>query len=177
MVIQSDSRESGWIKFVLITGGLVWIGRAVLELVFQPEYWSPQTAVDYTAVISFTLALYLLAISLWLIHRERQLGDHFSKWLWLGGIWLACFGAVVAGSANFIEDWLAIKAFGELFVVGGLTLAVGFLLTGISLFWANDLPRWLGWLFISCIFGLSDGGGFWMGFVLIFLAVWRKRQV
>lgn len=134
----------------------MWIGRAFFEVFFHPQYWNPQTAVDYAAVISFTLALYLLALGLWFIHRERQQTQHISEWLWLAGIGLACFGAVTAGSANFLEDWLAVNAFGDLFVVGGLTLAVGLFLMGISLFWANDLPRRLGLLFISCIFGLAD---------------------
>jgi hypothetical protein len=178
MVIQSDSRESAWIKFVLITGGLVWIGRAVLDIVFQPDYWSPQTAVDYTAVSGTSLALILLAIGIWSIHRQQQPQGKWSSWLWRVGIGLACGGALVAGIANFGEDWIAIKSLSTFFVFGSLAMFVGLILGGMSAIGAESFPRWTGWLLMACALGwgsVEEGGGFVVGIALILLAIEQVR--
>jgi len=88
---------------VLIIGGLVWIVRAGVDVVFQPNYWEPQTMVDYTAVVGTSLALLLLAIGVWTIHLKQQLQIKWRNWLWRVGIILACGGALVAASPTLAK--------------------------------------------------------------------------
>ena len=173
-----NQRGVRWGKPVLIAGGVVWIVRAGLELAFQPNYWNPQGVVDYAAVAGSTLALLLLALGVWSIHLGRQQASRtLSSWLWIVGLTLACGGALAAGLANFFEDWLSIKAFGDLFVWGSLALFIGLLLAGISTIRARDVSRWTGWLLIACALGLGtidSGGGFVIGLSLIGLGAMQK---
>lgn len=131
----------GSVTAVLIIGGLVWIVRAGLDVVFQPDYWNPRTSVDYTAVAGTSLALLLLGLGVWIIHLKQQPPGKWHTWLWRMGIMLACGGALVAGIANFGEDWIAIKSLGTFFVIGSLAMFVGLLLAGISLIGATAVPR------------------------------------
>lgn len=46
-----------WGKSVLIMGGLVWITRAGIEFVLQPDYWNPQTVADYAPVAGTSFSI------------------------------------------------------------------------------------------------------------------------
>ena len=61
-ILVSEYKEVRWGTPFLIVGGAVWIIRAGLEVVFQPDYWNPRSAVDYTAVAGTSLALILLTV-------------------------------------------------------------------------------------------------------------------
>lgn len=71
LAMTSDRKKIGWAKPVLIAGGMVWLIRAGLALVFQPDYWDPQTLLDYVAVAGTSLGLLLLALGVWGIHLGR----------------------------------------------------------------------------------------------------------
>jgi hypothetical protein len=165
---------------VLIIGGLVWIAQSGLAVVFQPNYWDPRTVVEYTAVAGTSIALILLAVGVWAIHLRQRPQGRWRTWLWRVGIILACSGALVAGIANFGEDWIAIKSLGIFFVVGSLATFVGLLLAGISAIGAAGNTRWTGWLLIACFLGWGSvdlGGGFVVGIALISLGIGQSRLV
>jgi len=165
-----------WSKPVLILGGVVWIIRAGLEVVVQPAYWNPQTPVDYAAVAGTSIALFLLALGVWSIHRNRKPQGRLSKWIWYVGVILVCGGAIVTGFANFFEDWMGIKAFGTFYTLN-IAVFVGLVLAGIGAIRATDVSRWTGWLLIACALGLGTpdtGGGFIVGTSLILLGVMQK---
>jgi hypothetical protein len=175
--LMSRSKDVRWRKPVLIISGVVWIIRAGLELVFQPDYWNPQTFIDYVAVAGTSLGLFLLVLGLWGMHLGRQIKPGLSKIVWGMGVGISCVAGVAAGVANFVEDWFGVKSLGDLFVFGMMFLVLGLLLSGISTIRAKDVSRWTGWLLIACAvgFGIIDwGGGFVIGVSLILLGVVRK---
>lgn len=162
-----------WMAALSVFGGLIWIGRAFIELVFKPNYWNPQSVIDYLAVFGTSLSLLLLAGTLWMLHTRHQPQGTIRKWLWLFGIMLSIGGGFVAGIANFGEDWFAIKALGTFFIFGSFGLFIGLLISGISAIGSADFSRWLGPLLIACAFGVGfqdQGGGFIVGFSLLILA-------
>ena len=173
----AGSKEIRWGRPALILGGVVWILRASLEVLFQPDYWNPKSAVDYAAVGSFSLGLFLLALGLIAVHLGRHTERGPRRIAWNLGISLSIVGAVVAGAANFLEDWLGIKAFGDFFVYGLLSLFVGLIVSGISTIRADDISRWTGWLLLACAIGLGlpdQGGLFIVGISLIVLGFIQK---
>lgn len=165
-----------WSKPVLISGGVVWIIRAGLAVIFQPVYWDPQTPVEYAAVAGTSIALFLLALGVWSIHRNRKPQGRLSKWTWNVGVFLVCGGAIVTGFSNFFEDWMGIEAFGDFYALM-LAVFVGLILAGIGAIRAADVSRWTGWLLIACALGLvmiDNGGGFIVGASLILLGVLQR---
>lgn len=62
------AKVNGWIKPSLIISGVIWIGRAVLEFAFKPDYWNPRTAIDYLVVIGTSLELLTLALGICGLH-------------------------------------------------------------------------------------------------------------
>jgi hypothetical protein len=67
-------------RIIFITAGLAWIGRAILGVIFRPDYWDPHTAIDYSAIALMSLALILLAVSvgtpsIWLHRRPDHQPD------------------------------------------------------------------------------------------------------
>jgi hypothetical protein len=179
MMVRKFRQWSG-ATAVLIIGGLVWIVRAGLDVVFQPDYWNPRTNVDYTAVAGTSIALILLAVGVWAIHLRQRSQGRWRTWLWRVGIILTCGGALIAGIANFGEDWIAIKSLGTFFVSGSLAMFVGLILGDMSAIGVASFPRWTGWLLMACALGLGrieEEGGFIVGFALILLAVGQYRSI
>lgn len=58
------NKDVAWLRPTLLFGGLTWLSRAALEFA-QPNYYNPRTLLDYSAVISSTLAYFFLAAVLW----------------------------------------------------------------------------------------------------------------
>lgn len=176
LAMTSARKKIGWAKPVLIAGGMVWLIRAGLALVFQPDYWDPQTLLDYVAVAGTSLGLLLLALGVWGIHLGRHGQGGLSKLTWSLGIGITCLAAVMVGGANFVEDWFGLKAFGDVFVFGMMFLLVGMILAGQSSLRATDISRWTGWLLLACAVGfgtLDWGGEFVVGTSLVLLGVLR----
>ena len=170
MIREDKGKLWGSATAVLLTGGLVWLLRAGLAVVFRPDYWNPRTSVDDTAVAGTSLALILLALGVWSIRLKQRPQGHWRLWLWRVGVAAACGGALVAGIANFGEDWIAIKSLGIFFVIGSLAMFIGLLLAGISAIGAAGVTRWTGWLLVACAIGWGSvdlGGGFVVGIALI----------
>jgi hypothetical protein len=57
----------------LVTGS-AWAARSLLEFA-HPEYWSPETTLDYVAVWLFTVCLLLLAPTVLFIGRLASTGS------------------------------------------------------------------------------------------------------
>ena len=137
----------------LITG-LAWAARSLLEFA-QPEYYAPQTILDWTAVWLYTAALLLFAPSILLLA-----GLASSRTATAVAV-VSAFGAVVAGIANALEDGFGLQIGGTPYVVGFL-LAWGSLVPlGVTLWRGRRLP--LAALAIAMFFGIlfafGRGGG------------------
>ncbi len=103
----------------LVTGS-AWAARSLLEFA-HPEYWSPETTLDYVAVWLFTICLLLLAPTVLFIGRLASTGSVMAVAA------VVAIGAATAGGANAIEDGFGVKALGTLYVIGSLTAWLGLL--------------------------------------------------
>ena len=101
-------KDNWWIKPSLIISGVIWIGRAVLEFAFNPNYYNPRTPIDYFAVIGTSLELLTLALGVWGI-AIMQTTVTKAKFVWKSGIILICSSATLAGIVNLVEDGLGLK--------------------------------------------------------------------
>lgn len=176
--LTTRHKDMSWGRPILIIGGLVWIVRAGMEIILHPDYWDPQTAVDYTAVAGTSLSYFLLALGIWAVHTNRGETSSLRRWVWRVGVILSCGGAVVGGLANLVEDWLRIPSFGEVFILSGVAVFVGLLMAGSASLWPKQPSRWTGLLLLICAVGWSlpdSGGGLLVGISLILLGLvqWR----
>ena len=166
-----------WGKPVLIAAGLVWIARAGIEIIFQPDYWDPKTAVDYSAVVGTSLSYFLLALGILAIYLRIGEMSAWRRWPWRIGVIAGSFGAFLAGLGNIIEDWFRIPIFGYVYVLGVIVSLLGLILAGIAALGAKEISRWIGFLLLLCAVGWSQnerGGGFLVGIALILLAFLQR---
>jgi hypothetical protein len=158
--------------------GLAWITRATINL-YKHNYWDPQTALDYAAVIVFSFALLLLAVSLGDLYRRHPLPDSRKQQIWRAGMFLAIAAATVVGIENFVEDWLDVDGIGFLFPVGMLALFLGLLIAGMTAFFLPEIRRRLSWALLVIGFGVASievGGGFLTGAVFLVLPGWLRVE-
>ena len=73
---MSTEEARTWFIRILLLGGLVWIGRALLWFA-NPIYWNPSTAIDYLAVVGTSLMFLFLAVVLWALYRLNPLPKPF----------------------------------------------------------------------------------------------------
>lgn len=92
--------------------GLFWFALAAVRLT-RPSYWSPVTSLDYAAVGLFSAAMIGLGVCLWLIPASGP------RWL---AARIATIAAITNGGANFLEDWLLVRSFGNLWGLSALAL-------------------------------------------------------
>ena len=166
------AKNNWWFKPSLIISGVIWIGRAVLQFAFKPDYWDPRSAIDYVAVIGTSLELLTLALGIWGI-AIAQASYTQEKVVWKIGIILTCISAILAGTVNLVEDAFGIKSIGFLFPIGILALAVGLLVSGVAALRVAQMHRSIGWFIILCLAGLLNieaGGGIAAGLSLVALA-------
>jgi len=173
-------RIRNWFVFFSFTSGFIWIGRALIEVIFKPDYWNPQSFIDYLAVLGTSIGLLSLAAMLWLIHTRNRPQGSIRKWFWRIGMLLSIGGGLVAGLANFGEDWIGIKDLGTFFIFGFMGLFAGLLISGISTIGNAALPKLFGWLLVACAIsiGFSDqGGGIIVGFCLLVLGMSKNLNI
>lgn len=165
-----------WHRPVLAAAGLVFVLRAAIGL-FNPDYWSPQSPLDYAAAASTSLAFVCLSVGLWGFSRSRPgrpTRPSRAHAAWRIAVSVCWFSAAAIGVSNLLEDVLGLKALGIVWVVGILALLAGLLGAGASAFYVQGLPRWVGGLLLAGAVGLLFIGswGFWvMGLALLALAV------
>lgn len=147
---------------IALAVGLTWAFRSILKLA-QPNYVEPVSGLDWIAVVSFSVALALLAAAAWLIAelsgRTRSV---------VAAAALVAIGSVVAAVANLIEDGLGLKAFGEVFAYGLFGVLAGMM--GLVVTLALGRRYLLAALSVATFAGLimsgEAGGG------LLILAAW-----
>lgn len=162
-----------WHRPALIAAGLAWLMRAVIGL-YKPDYWSPRTPLDYTAVVGTSLALLLLAVGLWGFYLQNPVSPGRAQTIWRVGIAVTCVSALTISVSNFIEDALNVNGLGYVWVVGILALTTGLLIAGLSALYVKDFSWWVGGLFIACALGLlftEAHGQFGLGLALLVLGL------
>lgn len=162
----------------LLTAGLAWLARAVIGL-YQPDYWSPRTPLDYAAVVGTSTALVLTALGVWVFYQQHPAPPSRAQAVWRAGIGVICTSALAIGVSNFIEDALKVKGLGLVWVIGILALLVGLLMAGVSVFWMRGFSRWVGVLFLVCAAGLlftETNGQFGLGLALMGLSAMQGTQ-
>lgn len=105
-------------RLLWLATGCVWATRSLLEFA-GPDYREPVTALDWTAVWAFSIALILLAPSVILLGRLAP-----SSKVTIAAVVVAA-GALVAGLANGIEDGFGVEAGGVVYVVGFVVAWLG----------------------------------------------------
>ena len=133
--------------------GIAW-AAASLILFAGPEYWDPVTALDWTAIWLYTAAWLLFAPSVVLIGRLSA-SPRVAAFAGLCAV-----GAVVAGSANALEDGFGMEGLGTWYVVGFLTAGLSLVPLGLAQ-WKDASPRLAG-LSFALFLGImlfTDGGG------------------
>jgi hypothetical protein len=162
---------------VLLLGGLIWVGRAVLEFT-SPSYWNPRTALDYVAVVGTSLAFLFLSAALWGLYRLYPLPTSGKQKVWLVGMVLAILVSAIVGVSNFLEDALGVKAIGFVYGFGGLGLMLGLLLATLGAFLHSEIRSRLGWFLLACVAGLAlpDSGGWFVVGIAFWILAWMEKS-
>src|SRR6266545_675925 len=141
--------------------GVLWALRSLQSLA-EPNFTDPETASDWVAVVTVSLALALLPAGLALLDGlSRRRGRTFRVLLVV-----AALGAVTAAIANLVEDGMGVDAAGSVYYLSIVLMMVSMLaLAGVLL---SGRPRWPGLVVLGTLIGLillESGGG-----VLILIA-------
>ena len=158
---------------IALSIGLAWAYRSALEL-GRPNYVAPVELADWLAVVSFSVGLGLLGAA------ARLLADLAGRSRPIVALsWIVIIAAVVAATANFIEDGLAVKAFGEVFALGLFGLLAGFAGLAAMLAWRRQwrLAAVAAATLVGLFTSVEAGGGFlilaaWLG---VAVALWRQQ--
>jgi len=146
------------------------VGWAVrsLQSFTDPNYTDPETASDWWAVVSFSLALALLPAGMALLVGLSEHGKPTSRVLLV----IAALAAVTAAVANVVEDGLGVDAAGSVYYGSVLLLTLTMLvLTGVL---GARSPRWPGVVVFATLVGLvmlELGGG------VLILLVWGAAAI
>jgi len=162
-----------------IATAVVWLFRSLLELLFEPQYWSPRVATDYLAIFSFSLALVLLAYSF------RQLySQHPREYGWADRIWgwssLAVLGfSWIEALANLGEDWLSIAALQDFFIWGGLLAFFAYIVYIAAMAFHSAMSK--KWLIVFLVMVASftfpdQGGGILTGLCAASLVYYQPKE-
>lgn len=140
-------------RILWLVTGCVWAARSLLEFA-NPDYWDPVTALDWSAVWTYSAALILLAASALLLGRLAPT----SKVMIAATV--VATGALVAGLANGIEDGLGVKGLGVVYVIGFVVAWLG--LAALAVMFAIDgrsrLAALVGALFLGVALFTVSGG-------------------
>lgn len=142
---------------LFVAVGLVWAFRS-LQAFSDPQFTDPQNFNDWVAVVTLSLATWLLAPALLALPQPPHAR-------WPAGT--AAVAAVVVGLANLLEDGLGVEAAGIGFGLGNAVLLMGCVV--MSLVCLVRSPRWAAVVPAGTAVGLlwlENGGG------LLCLAVW-----
>lgn len=113
-------------RLIWLLTGAAWATRSVVAFA-DPDYWDPVTALDWTAVWLYSVALLLFAPAVLLLGRiaaSRSVTTTAT---------VVAIGAVLAGGANALEDGFGVQQLGTLYVVGFLTAWLAVLALAVAL--------------------------------------------
>lgn len=99
--------------------GVAWCVRS-LQSFADPQYTDPETASDWFAVISYSVALFAVAFALPLLARHTGGGPTVVRVALIPAV-----GAALAGLANLLEDALQLRFAGWFYGAGGALTALG----------------------------------------------------
>ena len=156
-----------------VTVGLAWGFRSVLAL-GHPVYWEPATALDWVAVVSYSVALMLLALAMVVLpelagrRRAVQVAS-----------WFVAIAALVTAVANLAEDAFDLSSFGAAFVGGALALFGALLVLAVIL--AAARPRALALVPLATLMGIGTmeaGGGalVLVAWLAVAVLAWRRSR-
>ena len=101
-------------RVVWLLTGLAWATRSAMEFA-SPDYSDPVTVLDWASIWVYSVAWLLLAPSVLLIARLAPTRSVVVVSL------IASIGAIIAGSANAVEDGLGVSSMGTWYVIGFMT--------------------------------------------------------
>jgi hypothetical protein len=130
-----------WVRIAWILTGVTWAGVSLLFL-SDPAYQDPVTAVDWAAVLSYSLAWCFTAPSVLAVAccvRSRPV---------MIVACIAASGSLIAGSANALEDGLGLREFGSVYILGFFVGWLALPFFAATLWLLAGLPR------LACLVGL-----------------------
>ena len=129
-----------WGAVQCFLAGVCWIAYGVFSRIVQPQYWAPESGLDYLGVAVYSGSLLLTAGGLVALYASiRRMGR--AHWMGTLGFILAIAGATVAGVGNFVEDGLGVSVMGWIvYVPGILALLEGLLIASITTLITRALP-------------------------------------
>ncbi len=140
-------------RLLWLLTGVAWAATSLIQFA-GPEYWDPVTVLDWTAVWLYTAAWLLFAPSVVLIGRFSA-SPRVAAFAGLCAV-----GAVIAGTANALEDGFGLEGLGTWYVVGFLMGGLALVPLGLAL-WKAASTRLAG-LSFALFLGImlfTDGGG------------------
>jgi hypothetical protein len=172
MLNNTNPKTAQWYKPALIAAAIFCFARGAMVR-YRPDYVSPQTPLDYAAVVGTSLLLLFLAIGLWGFYLHHPATPSKARSVWRFSVAISCLSAATVAVSNFFEDALGFKELGIVWVYGTLFLVLGMLIASISAFWVQGFPKWVGGLLLVSIVGLymmESGGLFGLGLALLALS-------
>ena len=157
---------------IALAVGLSWALVSARAFV-DADPFHPVTVLDWVATLSFSVALAMLAPAAWLIAELAGRGKAV-----VVAAALMALGGLVAAVANFIEDGLGIKSFGQVFAVGLFGVLAGPL--GLAVTLAIRRRFVLASLSVATFAGMFSsseaGGGFLIlgAWLMVAIGLWRR---
>jgi hypothetical protein len=155
-----------------VAAGVLALLRAVIELA-EPAYWSPESLLDYTAVILTSAASAVAAVALFLWWRATPIRR---------GSFLLLVAAVTMllgdSLGNLLEDAFDLEIGEWLFSNVGQVSLYALMAAGIVILTVRGTYRWTGLFLLLYIAGFTfpdDGGQFLSGISLLGLGYWITR--
>jgi hypothetical protein len=148
------TRSRGYSRPLAAVTGLLWIALAAVRST-RPMYWSPVTSLDHAAVGLFSGAMLGLGLCLWLASTSGP--------AWIAAR-IATAAAITNGGANFLEDWLLIRSFGNVWVLSAFALAVALIaLAALSLRAGARMTSAVAAMTVVGLFFIEAGGAALVG--------------
>ncbi len=150
--------------------GIAFGARGLLWLT-GPSTWDPGSALDWLAVIGWSLALLSLVPGTWLL--IAMVGP--ARSIVITGS-LVVTAALLAGITNILANGLGIEMFVVMYALGGLTLAVA--LAAFSVALAVARQAWLSLIPLLTVTGLlaTQLGGLFLVAATWLALAWRMRR-
>ena len=149
--------------------GVFGVARWIFEFA-DPQYFDPESALDYATVVAQSAAGVATGIALLTLWRNPPVRR--------GSILLAVAGlaAIAHGMGNLLEDTFDIGA-GELaFIGGGIGMILALFGAGVSALTVNSPSRWSGLFLIVGATGPMMDTLLFMGLAWIAFSVWIATQ-
>jgi hypothetical protein len=167
-----------WLIYLLILGGIAYISRALIEL-SNPNYWRPETFLDYAAVY--------LSTTLWLVHglilaimvKIAELEPGIRKTAWVIAMLVAAFGFAMSGIGNLLEDALGFREVGGFLFSLGIVGAFGLILASIAIWFLPTIRARWGWFLVIPLAAMIisfDNSAFVTGPAMLFLASLEAKR-